>query len=812
MIKALAGFVAAMAATSAWAQTSVAIAPPAAWVKPAPIPAAPGGDSTAAARLLLQDIQTRFSADGDETYIETAVRFQTPQGLQSGTVALPWNPETDTLTVHKVHIVRGDQVIDALGAGQTFTVLRRETNLEAATLDGVLTAALQPEGLQVGDVLDIAFTVKRHDPALQGHSQYLTGDIFQLPVTRLRIRQVWPADKAMRWKETDGLAAPVVTKTADGAELVVDVANAERVKPPTQAPARFSNVDLIETTDFADWGALAAVMAPLFDKAATLKPDSPLNGEIAKIKAASSDPKAQAAAALRLVQDDVRYVFLGSNDGGYVPAAADTTWARRFGDCKGKTALLVALLRGLGLDVQPALVSSHGADGLDAMLPTTLLFDHVLVRLNLGGKTYWLDGTRTGDRSLDAISVPNLDWALPVQAAGSKLERLVPDPPKLPLMETDIHLDASTGLDAAASAHLETVLRGDAGLSTKLAIDQLSSAERDQRLRKLLGDSYSWIDIKSVDAKFDEATGEERLILDGTAKLDWPSTSDWSRQYEAEGSELGWKADFSREPGPHHDAPIAVPFPFYTLTSETIILPRGGAGFSVSGADVSETEAGRSFKRTAKIDHGVFTMQSSFEAVAKEFPANQATIATADLKALSESKLYVKSPRFYQPTDQELEARIKATPTDAAGYTDRADAFATRGDFASALDDMNRAVALKPTDADTLNARCFVRARANKELTTALDDCNEALRLTPRAPPTLDSRGFVYFRLGQFDRAIADYDAALAVDQSLAPSLYVRGLAKRRLGDVKGGDADVAAAEKLFPAIADWYKRMGVSS
>jgi hypothetical protein len=51
----------------------------------------------------------------------------------------------------------------------------------------------------------------------------------------------------------------------------------------------------------------------------------------------------------------------------------------------------------------------------------------------------------------------------------------------------------------------------------------------------------------------------------------------------------------------------------------------------------------------------------------------------------------------------------------------------------------------------------------------------------------------------------------LAVDQTLAPSLYVRGLAKRHLGDVKGGDADVAAAQKLFPAIADWYKRMGVS-
>ena len=810
MIKMLAGFVGALAATSAWAQTSVTIAPAEAWVKPVPVPATTAGDS-AAVRFLLQDIQTRFGPDSDETYGENAVRFQTPQGLQADTVALPWNPETDTLTVHKVHILRGDQVIDVLAAGQTFTVLRRETNLELATLDGVLTAAMQPEGLQVGDVLDVAFTLKHHDPALGGRSQTLTGDLVPIPIAHLHIRQVWPAGKAMRWKETDGIAAPVVTKTADGTELVVDVTSAERAEPPKQAPPRFSNVGLLETSEFSDWSDVAAVMAPLFDKAATLKPDSALNAEIAKIKAASSDPKAQAAAALRLVQDNVRYVYLGINDGGYVPAPADVTWARRFGDCKGKTALLIGLLKGLGIDAEPALVNSRGADGLDAMLPSTLMFDHVLVRAQIGGQTYWLDGTRTGDRSLATIDTPNFDWALPVQAAGSKLQRLVPAPPKSPLIETDIRLDASAGLDAPATAHLETVLHGDTALAMKLEIDQISATDREQRLHKYWSDRYSWVEVKSVDVKFDEASGEERLTMDGTAKMDWPSTSDWARQYEADDSELGWAANFGRDPGPHQDAPIAVPFPLFTRTTETIVLPRGGAGFSVNATDVNETEAGRAFTRTARIDHGVFTMQSNFEAVAKEFPANQATIAAAKLKALSETRVVVESPRWYQPTDQELDARIKTSPTDAPGYVDRADAFATKGDFASALDDMDRAVALKPHDADTLNARCFVRARANKDLTAALDDCNEALTLTPRAPPTLDSRGFVYFRLGQYDRAIADYDAALAVDQTLAPSFYVRGLAKRRQGDVKGGDADVAEAQKMYPSVADLYRRMGVA-
>ena len=47
---------------------------------------------------------------------------------------------------------------------------------------------------------------------------------------------------------------------------------------------------------------------------------STLRTEIAKIKAASGDPEVEANLALRLVQDQVRYEFVGMNNGGYDPA------------------------------------------------------------------------------------------------------------------------------------------------------------------------------------------------------------------------------------------------------------------------------------------------------------------------------------------------------------------------------------------------------------------------------------------------------------------------------------------------------------
>src|SRR5207245_7674926 len=42
-----------------------------------------------------------------------------------------------------------------------------------------------------------------------------------------------------------------------------------------------------------------------------------------------------------------------SDLGGLVPASAETTWSRRFGDCKAKTALLLAILHEFGIEAEP---------------------------------------------------------------------------------------------------------------------------------------------------------------------------------------------------------------------------------------------------------------------------------------------------------------------------------------------------------------------------------------------------------------------------------------------------------------------------
>jgi tetratricopeptide (TPR) repeat protein len=170
---------------------------------------------------------------------------------------------------------------------------------------------------------------------------------------------------------------------------------------------------------------------------------------------------------------------------------------------------------------------------------------------------------------------------------------------------------------------------------------------------------------------------------------------------------------------------------------------------------------------------------------------------------------YYKKHDYARAIEDYSEA-IRMEPGNAMAYNARGAAYRAMGDYDHAIQDYDYAIRLKPDYAKALNARCWARAIAGRDLQIALADCDRSLVLRPNVAETLDSRAFVYFRLGQFDRAIADDTAALAIEPRFAGARYVRGLAKRHAGDVIGGDADVAAARAIDPTIAETYAKYGV--
>ena len=61
-------------------------------------------------------------------------------------------------------------------------------------------------------MVDFATTLRRHDPAIGAHSQGAAGPgVPGRRGPRPPFRAIWPDGKTIRWRETEGLPAPVMT-------------------------------------------------------------------------------------------------------------------------------------------------------------------------------------------------------------------------------------------------------------------------------------------------------------------------------------------------------------------------------------------------------------------------------------------------------------------------------------------------------------------------------------------------------------------------------------------------------------------------
>ncbi len=129
------------------------------------------------------------------------------------------------------------------------------------------------------------------------------------------------------------------------------------------------------------------------------------------------------------------------------------------------------------------------------------------------------------------------------------------------------------------------------------------------------------------------------------------------------------------------------------------------------------------------------------------------------------------------------------------------DARLGAGDHEGAIAYADEAARLIGNNRDVLNAQCWTRAVANRELEKAREACDASLAFAS-TPAVLDSRGLVNLREGKWQAAWDDYDAAFTADPMLASSLYGRGLAALALGRMEDGENDLRRAATAAPEFA----------
>jgi transglutaminase-like putative cysteine protease len=350
----------------------------------------------------------------------------TAAGVEHGSeLSIAFEPSYERVTLHAITLHRGGARIDALRAADV-RLLRRETELDRRLYDGRVTIHVILKGVRVGDVVEYAYTLRGENPVYGGRYADHEPLAFGVPVGKLVVRLLWPADRTLRVRTHGGDLEPSVTRRAGEVEYRWERSELEAVEYEGDLPAGIDEEPWLQLSEWSAWSDVAR-WAVAISPPADVPPA--LAGEVRRWRALPDD-EARARAALRFVQDEIRYLGIEMGAHSHRPHAPALVIDRRYGDCKDKSLLLVALLRGMGIEADAALVSTDAGTALDRRLPSPVEFDHVVVRTSVGGRVHWLDPTRSLERGdLSSRAPPAYGRALLVRDGTASL---VPLPEAVP--------------------------------------------------------------------------------------------------------------------------------------------------------------------------------------------------------------------------------------------------------------------------------------------------------------------------------------------------------------------------------------------
>ena len=703
------------AAAPTWASDKPLYQPAPAWVKPAP-----PIDGTAlkpdSPVLLTLDRQPRLADGTVSSYTDVSTRLASPEVVgQAGTLRMSWQPAHGDLIVHRVEIIRGTEHIDVLAKGKRFEVIRREEQLDQRAINGELTATMPVEGLQVGDVLRLTATITSNEPALHGGMQAAG----VLPVGEAnagfeRVRLMWPVAAPVAWRSYADGGKPAETIEAGDHEVVLAGPLPKPADLPVDAPLRYRKLPLIEASTFKDWQTVSRVMAPLYATSGTIVPGSPLAAEVATIAATQTTPLQRTAAALQLVQEKVRYLYNGMEDGNYVPQSPSQTWMLRYGDCKAKTLLLLAVLHQLGIEAEPVLANTSLGDFLPQRLPSPGAFDHVLVRATVAGEPFWLEGTATGARYSDIRDTPPFHWVLPVRAAGAALLAVPALAPAQASASIMLDLDQRAGLNLPTLVHATVTLRGAGAEVVGLAKTQGTKEQKDQAVQGLVSKLLNrTVAIAAYNLAYDPVEAKATIEATAVAGSVWRKLDGHYRtMLDKAVSQLTFEPDRGR---PAWIAiPVATAAPDAVAISTRLHLPADVHSFTLDGdTALSTTLAGSTINRTARLDGGTVLVDeraasTGGEIAATDVPAERARVALAKKRLLEVVAPANVPPRWqtveqsrrdgrFQPLLTAYAREIADDPKEAAGYSNRANFLLGIYDWHAALPDLDKAISLAPT-------------------------------------------------------------------------------------------------------------------
>jgi transglutaminase-like putative cysteine protease len=335
----------------------------------------------ASAEVLLDRTVVRVHGNGlGERFVQRLVHARTERAARDSREArVRFEPGRQEVEIRKARILRrgadgGVEVSEATG--------RDEESLSEPWYGlyyDARAAVVTFENVRAGDVVEVQYTVVdvgyRNELADYFGDFEIIADVW--PTRRWDYTLIAPSDRAFyfnqpRWpgrgaERQEGVGQTTYRFAAD---------NVPRVELEPSMPGFAEVAPYLHVSTYRSWEDVGRWYWKLVVD--QMQDDGSLKRAAAQAVGGARSVADKVRAIHRFVVDKTRYVGLEFGIHGYKPYRATQVLERRFGDCKDKAILLLALLGSVGVDAELVLLRTRRGGRIDETPASLAVFDHAI--------------------------------------------------------------------------------------------------------------------------------------------------------------------------------------------------------------------------------------------------------------------------------------------------------------------------------------------------------------------------------------------------------------------------------------------------
>lgn len=371
------------------------------------------------------DDQIRVSASSVKHYYTRMTQtIINKKGLDSSSqIQIHFDPTYQSLLIHDISIIRNGQRTDRYHSSD-ISVFHSEEDYEQRIYNGTMMFNAILDDVSVGDTVDYSYSIIGSNPIYKDIFSTSRTLVWNVPVQDQYHRVLWGKSNKLYINQRNGSVGLTEKQHGEYKDYSVHVKMADPLRYSSQSPSWYLPRHSIDYTETENWKQVNEWALGLYR-------DLGINAEVkdvaTSIRNLKSTPKEQLALALSFVQENIRYVGIEIGDNSHLPTSASETLRLKYGDCKDKSVLMLAIMKELGITGYPALVNSEIGQSLNDMAPSITRFDHVIVTAVISGEIFWLDPTMSNQVGLlESIYQPDYGYALVVRTSEESLIKMNP--------------------------------------------------------------------------------------------------------------------------------------------------------------------------------------------------------------------------------------------------------------------------------------------------------------------------------------------------------------------------------------------------